>query len=214
MARSASSETGPASAQIPSVKGASSAQTPSVKGSIFASVADDVKRALAEGRLERADLEAALEEKDLPLLDDLVTAVSWMPMATYGRMLDLLARVEGGSGREAYLRDRGARAAERLLSGTYHRFEAKPGEWGPKSGELMTGIAGVLYDFTAWRFGEIRPGEWEIVASDAGEFPDAAAHTAHGFLDWYANRASPTPIETRLSRPAPDQIVFRLRERD
>jgi hypothetical protein len=177
-------------------------------------VADDVKRALAEGRLESADLEAALHEKELPLLDDVVTAVSWMPMATYGRMLDLLARVEGGSGREAYLRDRGARAAERLLAGTYHRFEAKPGEWGPKSGELMTGIAGVLYDFTTWHFGEIEPGEWEIVASDAGDFPDAAAHTAHGFLDWYANRASATPIETRLSRPAPDRIVFRLRERN
>lgn len=187
--------------------------TPSVKGSIFASVASDVKKAMAEGRLDRDDLEAALDEKELPLLDDLVTAVSWKPMATYGRMLELLARVEGGSGREAYLRDRGARAAERLLAGTYHRFEAKRGEWGPKSGELMTSIAGVLYDFTRWRFGQIAPGEWEIVASDAAEFPDAAAHTAHGFLDWYANRASPVPIETRLSRPTPDRIVFWMRER-
>jgi hypothetical protein len=184
---------------------------PSVKGSIFKSVADDVLRALDEGRVDRSDLESTLDEKEISLLDDVVTAVTWMPIATYGRLLELLARVEGGSGREAYLRDRGARAAEKLLAGTYHRFEAKPGEWGPKSGELMVGIAGVLYNFTTWSFGETQPGEWEIVAHDAGDFPDAAAHTAHGFLDWYANRASQTPIETRLSRPTPESVVFQMR---
>jgi hypothetical protein len=187
---------------------------PSVKGSIFVSVANDVRKALDEGRLERADFEAGLEDKDLDYFEsDAVTAVSWMPMPTYGRMLELLAKVEGGSGREAYLRDRGAHAAERLLSSTYQRFEAKPGEWGPKSGELMVGIAGTLYNFTQWRFGEVEPGEWEIEAREAEPFPDAAAHTAHGFLDWYANRASPTPIDTQLLRPSPDRIVFRLRER-
>lgn len=186
---------------------------PSVKGSIFNSVAEDIHRAVGEGRLDREDLEAALGDKDLALLDDVVTAVSWMPIATYGRMLDLLAALEGGSGREAYLRDRGARAAERLLAGTYHRFEAKPGEWGPKSGQLMVGIAGTLYNFSRWSFGEVEPGEWEIVASDAADLPNAAAHTAHGFLDWYANRASTTPIETKLLRPTPDRVVFRLRER-
>ncbi len=188
-------------------------QVPSVKGSIFNSVADDLRRALAEGRLERADYEAGLDDKDLDLLEsEAVTAVSWMPISTYGRMLELLALVEGGSGREAYLRDRGARAAERLLAGTYQRFEAKPGEWGPRSGELMVGIAGTLYNFTRWQFEEVEPGEWEIEASEAGDFPDAAAHTAHGFLEWYANRASTSSIETRLSRPSPDRVVFRMRE--
>jgi len=186
---------------------------PSVKGSIFNSVAEDIHRAIKEGRLEREDLEAALGDKDVALLDDVVTAVSWMPIATYGAMLDLLASLEAGSGREAYLRDRGARAAERLLAGTYHRFEAKPGEWGPKSGQLMVGIAGTLYNFSTWSFGEVETGEWEIVAAGAAPLPDAAAHTAHGFLDWYANRASTTPIETKLSRPTPDRVVFRLRER-
>lgn len=186
---------------------------PSVKGSIFNSVADDLRAALAEGRLERDDFEAALDEKDRALLEDVVTAVSWMPMATYGRMLDLLARLEGGSGREAYLRDRGGRAAERLLAGTYQRFDAKPGEWGVRSGELMIGIAGVLYNFTHWRFGEVAPGEWEIEVTDAFDFPDAAAHTAHGFLDWYVKRASPTPVESRLSRPSPDRIVLWMKER-
>ncbi len=199
----------------PSVQGGAGLETvASVKGSIFVSVANDVRKALDEGRLERADFEAGLDDKDLDLFEsDAVTAVSWMPMATYGRMLELLAKVEGGSGREAYLRDRGARAAERLLSSTYQRFEAKPGEWGPKSGELMVGIAGTLYNFTQWSFGEVEPGEWEIAVSEAGDFPDAAAHTAHGFLEWYANRASATPIDTLLSRPSPDRVLFRMRER-
>jgi len=70
-----------------------------------------------------------------------------------------------------------------------------------------------LYDFSTWSFGEMEPGEWEIVAAEATAFPEAAAHTAHGFLDWYATRASASPIETRLSRPSPDRAVSRMRER-
>jgi hypothetical protein len=186
---------------------------PSVKGSIFNSVADDLRLALEEGRLDREDFEAGLTEKDRALLDDVVTAVSWMPMDAYGRMLELLAKVEGGSGREAYLRDRGARAAEKLLAGTYQRFDAKPGEWGLKAGELMMGIATVLYNFTRWRFDEVAPGEWQIEVEDALDYPDAAAHTAHGFLDWYVNRASTSPVESRMSRPEPGRVVLWMKAR-
>lgn len=183
-----------------------------VKGSIFASVADDVRRARAEGCLGDDDFEAMLDDKDRALLGELVTAVSWMPMATYGRMLELLACVEGAGRREAYLRERGARAAERLLAGTYQSFDNGT-PWGQRAGEMMVGIAGVLYSFSRWSFRETAAGAWEISACEALEFPEAAAHTAHGFLNWFANRASEVAIETVLDRPAPDRWVWELRAR-
>jgi hypothetical protein len=187
---------------------------PSVKGSIFSSVVDDLKAALEEGRLAPEDLEAHLDAKDRGLMQSVVTAVSWLPIATYGRMLDLLALVEGPKQREAYLRDRGARAAERLLSGTYGSFDVGPGKWGPQAGELMVGIAGVLYNFTRWSFSEVTPDSWEIVAEEAKDLPDAAAHTAQGFLDWYLERTSNGRIHSSLSRPTPDRLVFRLSPKD
>ena len=184
--------------------------TPSVKGSIFASVVADLKAAVADGRLSPDDLEGELGGKDRALMDSVVTAVSWMPIATYGRMLDLLAKVDGAGRREAYLRERGARAAERLLSGTYGSFDSGKSSWGRRAGEMMVGIAGVLYNFTKWSFAEKGNDTWEIVANEAKDFPDAAAHTAHGFLQWYLDRTSDGKVRAVLTRPSPDTVLFRL----
>lgn len=183
---------------------------PSVKGSIFASVVGDLKAALEAGRLSQEDLEAKLGEKDRALMDSVVTAVSWMPVDAYGRMLELLALVDGGGRREAYLRERGARAAERLLSGTYESFDSGRGTWGRRAGELMVGIAGVLYNFTRWSFAETGTDEWQIVAAEALHLPDAAAQTAHGFLQWYLDRTSEGRVRAELARPSPDRVVFSL----
>jgi len=183
---------------------------PSVKGSIFASVVADLKAAVGDGRLAPEELDSGLPDKDRALLDSVVTAVSWMPAGAYGRMLELLARVDGGGRREAYLRARGARAAERLLQGTYGSFDAGRGSWGKRAGELMVGIAGVLYNFTKWSFAETGPDTWEIVAAEAADFPDAAAHTAHGFLQWYLDRTSDGRLVAELERPEADRVVFRL----
>jgi hypothetical protein len=187
---------------------------PSVKGSIFSSVVDDLKAALEKGRLTQEDLEAQLDAKDRGLMDSVVTAVSWLPVDTYGRMLDLLALVEGPKRREAYLRGRGSRAAERLLSDTYESFDAGPGKWGTRVGELMVGIAGILYNFTRWSFSEVGPEAWEIVVDEAEDLPDAAALTAYGFLEWYLERSSNGRIRSSMSRPTPDRLVFRLSPKD
>jgi len=186
---------------------------PSVKGSIFASVVTDLKAAMREGRLSKDDLEARLDPKDLDLMDGVVTAISWMPVATYGRMLELLASVDGAGQREAYLRQRGARAAERLLSGTYESFDPGPGAWGRRAGELMVGIAGVLYNFTRWTFEEKGAGTWEIVADETESFPEAAAHTAHGFLQWYLDRAADGRLHAELDRRKPGRVIYRLTTR-
>jgi len=189
-------------------------RVPSVKGSIFSSVVDDLRAALEAGRLTQEDLEAHLDAKDRGLMDSVVTAVSWVPVATYGRMLDLLAQIEGPKQREAYLRRRGSRAAERLLSDTYESFDAGPGKWGTRVGELMVGIAGILYNFTRWSFSEVGPEAWEIVVDEAQHLPDAAALTAAGFLDWYLERSSNGRIRSTMSRPTPDRLVFRLAPKD
>lgn len=182
----------------------------SVKGSIFSSVVADLKAAIADGRLTQEEFEGELGGKDRGLMESVVTAVSWMPIATYGRMLELLARVDGAGRREAYLRDRGARAAERLLSGTYGSFDAGPGGWGRRAGEMMVGIGGVLYNFTHWSFVQTGPDAWEIVAADASQLPDAACHTAHGFLQWYLDRTSEGQLRAQFLRTSPDRVTFLL----
>lgn len=185
-------------------------EVPSIKGSAFQSVAEDVRRLVDAGRVDPEELARELSDKDRGLLDAVVTPVSWLPMATYGRFLEILAREEGGDDPVAYLCARGSRAADRLLTGAYGSFDAAPGTWGPRVGQTMIGIAKLLYNFTTWSFREVDEEVFEIEASEARDLPDPARYTAQGFIRWFAERTSGGPVHVTSERPEPDRIVYRI----
>lgn len=180
---------------------------PSIKGSAFQSVADDVKRLIHKGVIESS----ALDQETRTVLEKPYTPLSWMPMSSYGAMLDLLAKTEGGLDPKEYLRGRGKAAAERLLSGAYESFSAEPGTWGRRTGESMLGIARMLYNFTSWSFTQLPGDVHEVCVDGAAQFPDSARETAHGFLAEYARRAAGRAVVIESRRPTPDRIVYRIR---
>lgn len=186
---------------------------PSVKGSAFQSVADDVKRLIDAGRIAPEDVAEHLTDKDRGLLDAELTPISWVPIASYGRMLELLAQEEGGDDPAGYLAERGAKAAERLLSGNYAAFHAEPGSWGPRVCRTMIGIGSLLYNFTKWTFETIEDEVFEIDCREAADFPEPARVTAQGFLQWFAESAAGRPMQVTARRAAPDHIVFRIEPR-
>jgi hypothetical protein len=186
------------------------ANVPSIKGSAFCSVREDVKRLVDQGRIDPEELATSLSDKDRELLDSVVTPVSWVPIESYAHMLELLALEEGGNDAISYLRDRGAHAAERLLSGTYQSFAAEPGTWGRSIGEAMMGMGRLLYNFTDWGFHADADDACEIRVSDALHFPDPARYAAEGFLKWFAERAADRPMRVESSRPSPEHVVIRI----
>lgn len=183
---------------------------PSIKGSAFQSVVEDVRRLVDEGRLEPADLARELGEKDRGYLDSMIAPVGWFPIETYGHMLGLLASEEGGADPIGYLRERGARAAERLLSGTYESLSPEPGSWGPRVGQTMLGIGKLLYNFTVWTFRQVSDEIFEIEVREAQDYPEVARHTAQGFLHWFAEHAAGRPMRVASMRTSPDHVVFRI----
>jgi len=183
---------------------------PCIKGTAFGSVIEDVKRLVDAGGLAPEDLARHLSEKDRGFLDSIVTPSGWFPIATYGRMLELLASEQGGSDARGYLRDRGARAAEQLLSGTYESLAAESRTWGPRVGQTMAGIGRLLYNFMSWSFREVDEEIFEVETRDAADFPESARHTAEGFLHWFAVHTAGQPMRVTSRRPSPDRVVFRL----
>jgi hypothetical protein len=183
---------------------------PSVKGSIFQSVAEDVKGLISQGVLDDTDLESMLSEKERAQLNALVTPLSWMPISTYCRLLEVMARFEGGASAEDYFRRRGAIAAERLLGGTYSSYDAQPGTWGEQVAKSMIGIARLLYNFTVWNFQALEGGVYEIRAEEAGAYPEIARHTAHGFLQAFADKSATEPMKVTSERARPDVVIFRV----
>jgi hypothetical protein len=181
-----------------------------IKGTAFRSVVEDIKRLIDAGELCPEDLARHLSEKDRGFLDCIVTPSGWFPIATYGHMLELLASEKGGGDAVGYLRRRGARAAEQLLSGTYESLAAEARTWGPRVGQTMVGISKLLYNFMSWDFREVENEVFDVETRDAADFPETARYTAEGFLHWFAVHAAGRPMRVESRRPSPDRLIFRL----
>jgi len=191
----------------------SSGKPASIKGLALQSVVQDLERLRREGRLDRATLERISKPEDRELLDELPMPTLWYPIDAYARLLELLWEIEGGRA-EAYLIDRGARAAERILAaGIYASMLATAERWGGDHvGRAVLNLSTGLYDFTTWKLeGRSSDESFRIVLSDAARFPDVARLTAQGFLQVLFARSSDEPVRVTSRRFGHDEIVMEVR---
>jgi len=191
---------------------------PSIKGTAYSSVHDDLHRMLDEGRLAREVLEAELSVDELELLDSKVLATRWYPIETYRKLLATVARTDAKGRVEDYLHERGWRAAERLKeAGIYRQLGAEEHSsksWGARVAGLVSGISGLLYNFTRWSVEETtNPNAFQIVVDDAKDFADECRYTAQGFVAYAATMmAGGAAVKLTSTRPTPDRIVYSVRK--
>jgi len=183
-----------------------------IKGVAFQSVAADVKALRRSGAVSEADLRGAIKSDEMKYLDEEVVPGLWYPLGTYGRLLDLLCRKEGGD-RTEYLIERGVRAAERMMNqGAYKDFLTAANRWGERAGQAMVHLAKALYGGTRWSAsysGEEHTAE--IVVEDAGEFPEAARYAAQGFVQVLFKRIEGAEVQVASHRPKANRIVYSIR---
>jgi hypothetical protein len=187
-----------------------------VKGTAIASVVEDVKSLVAEGRISQEALEARLAAEDLALLEEKPLPSRWYSLESYGRLSELLFEVEGRRATE-YLVERGRRAAERMRSaGLYAQLQVDRERWGERVGQMMIPLGPALYRDTVWRV--------EAPSADAGlsfaievdvpaSFPDLCRYQTQGFIEHAAAHASGSGVEVTSERVAPERMVFRGRPR-
>jgi hypothetical protein len=196
---------------------------PSIKGTAFQSVAEDLQRLVAAGRITRAWLEARLDAETLRTLDDKVLPGVWYPHACYQRLTEILIEIDGG-GRPDYVVRRGARAAERLFAaGLYLQRERgeemgaekrKRGEgWCEREGNLVASHAGAIFNVSRWRFriDADDPTIHRIEAVEAAALPEVSRLAAQGFIEYTTSRLSGAPVRVTSERIGRDRIVFTLR---
>jgi hypothetical protein len=178
----------------------------SIKGSAFQSVQADIQRLVDQGDLDLEEVGEGLTAKDRDWLDAFVTPVSWIPIATYGRLLELLAKNDGGKDPIAYLRGRGREAGKRLLGGAYQGFARASNGLDLKGVQIVIGVARLLYDFMQWEAAALPDGAFEIRVRGAREFPTPALHTAEGFLELYGELTSGKRPVISSTRPTADTV--------
>ena len=183
-----------------------------IKGVAFQSVAADVNRLRQSGVISAVDLRAAIKPDEVKYLEEAVVPGLWYPLGTYGRLLDLLCRTEG-SDRAEYLIERGARAAERMMSqGAYREYLSTASRWGERAGQAMLQLGKALYGGMRWS-AAYSGGERtaEIVVDDAGDFPDSARYAAQGFLRVLFQHIEGADVEVSSHSPKLDRIVYSIR---
>ena len=196
---------------------------PSIKGSAFETVVIDLTRLIQVGKIAREAVEARLESEDLQLLDDKVLPGLWYPLASYRRMSELLWEVEGNRD-PAYLMARGARSAERLFeAGLYQQMQrgeelgAAKRERGEAcsefDGNLMTSLASTIFNVSRWRYRrhpeDVNVNRIEVTG--ARDLPEVSRWAAQGFIEYMASRMTGVTVLVTSERPAPDRIVYTLR---
>ena len=196
---------------------------PSIKGSAFESVVHDLTRLIQTGKIAREAVEARLEAEDLLVLEDKVLPGLWYPLASYRRMSELLWELEGNRD-PAYLMARGARSAERLFeAGLYQQMQRgeelgaakrERGEaWSEFDGNLMTSLASTIFNVSRWRYRrhpeDVNVNRIEVTG--ARDLPEVSRWAAQGFIEYMASRMTGVTVLVTSERPAPDRIVYTLR---
>ena len=192
--------------------------TPSIKGNTFELAASDLRRLIEMGKVRRADVEAALEPADLELLAKHTSPAAWVPVATYARVVELLLRYEG-YGNTAYLRGRGARAAETAFDsglyaqlrhsmaiGTLTEESGADDVFTERDGRLMASLFGAIFNFGVWSFRDT-PNRYEVEVREAAALPDVLRHAIEGFLEVMTERTSRREVRVTSQRTG-DVVVF------
>jgi len=193
---------------------------PAIKGVVYDLAAADLRRLIECGKVRRDQIEAELEPKHLEIFDTKVSPAAWIPINAYARVVELLWRYEG-HGDPAYLRGRGARAAERAFdSGLYAQLrhsnaigtlteESGDNVFTETDGRLMATISGTIFNFGTWIFRDT-PRGYEVEVKDSAALPDVARMAIEGFLEVLTERTSRREVSVRSRRPTPDVVLFHI----
>jgi hypothetical protein len=184
--------------------------TPSIKGVAFKFVASAVEGLLAEGKLERAELETKLAEEDLALLDGEIIPGLWYPIASFGRLLEFALAASGVS-RENWPQV-GFEAAEELLSADTYRGLVDSGtQRGDRSGFALVHLVPLFLNFSKWSF-EPEPGEgsvYRVEVAEAEPMPDAFVAIVQGIIEYLSQLVRGQRLAVSSERLGPDRIVLR-----
>jgi hypothetical protein len=195
-----------------------SQQQPSAKGTLVLGAAVSVRRLRERGAIAADALEARLSGPALELLDQKINIAGWYPVQAFCELMDLHWEV-GGRRDPQFMRDEGARSADRLFdSGIYQQLQfaekaerVQHREDLARQSRLISSITGSLYNFLeiSVLLDEKRPDELQICYANAALFNEALRISTEGFMNRINHRQNSTRRWTS-ERVAPDRVVFRM----
>ena len=184
---------------------------PSVKGTLVQAAVAELRELQERGTVSRAALERTLKPDDLEVLDDEILVSAWYSMASYGRMLEVIAAAKGRNGDQDYV-ETGRQSAQRLVEmGLYRQLDEHTAErWEERVGKLLLSVASLLWNFGGWEWLGMDETGFRIRFQGASPMPRSYALRTQGFVEYLAARAAGSPVRTQMQRSADgDTLEFR-----
>lgn len=188
---------------------------PSIKGSLVQSSLDELRGHLTSGTLSRGDLESSLKPEDLDLLDGDMLMSAWIPVASYGRILEALAAAADRRD-DAFFIDGGRDSARRMVElGVYRQLDERTERWEERVGKLLVSVAGVLWNFGTWKWlGMDGDNSFRVECRGVAAMPRVYALRTQGFVEFLATRAAGGAVNLMMERSLDGgSIEFRCRKR-
>jgi hypothetical protein len=194
---------------------------PCIKGNVLELAASDLRGLIEKGKVSREQVEVLLEAADLELLDSKTSPAAWVPIGHYARIVEVLWQYEGERD-PAYLRGRGARAAEIAFdSGLYAQLrhsmaigtltEESGGEqiFTEVDGRLITSLSGAIFNFGVWTFRNT-PQCYQVEVREAAALPDVLRFAIEGFLEVLTERTARRDVRVSSEWFAEDLVLFTI----
>jgi hypothetical protein len=188
---------------------------PSIKGSLVRSSVEELCRHLASGALSRDDLERRLKPEDLDLLDGDMLMSAWIPVASYGRILEALAAAADRRD-DAFFVEGGRDSARRMVElGVYRQLDERTERWEERVGKLLVSVAEVLWNFGTWAWlGMDGKDSFRAECRGVAGMPRVYALRTQGFVEFLASRAAGGAVELVMQRGLDGgSLEFRGRKR-
>ncbi len=183
-----------------------SVMEPSIKGFAMLPTVQKLRQLRESGQITDSAW-YGLAAQDRKHLETLPSLTIWYPVASQGRLLDLLAEVLGGSpfaivefARNTATEVLDAPALRVLLGGA--------GLLGSKLGPTMVRMARFGFSFGEWRFEGDNMSNFRVIADGMEPMPEGIRLNTQGFIDHLASRLVGAEIRCRSSRPTPGRILY------
>ena len=191
---------------------------PSVKGLLIISSVVGIRAALEDNEVSQDEVDVALEAEDLALLEAKLEPTRWYPVASLGRMTELLAKIAGGDRADA-LRAMGVKSAEAIRKqGTYSQMTYEEGTLEKASAlelKSFSRLTATMHN-VFFNFGESRvdadpeTGAILIHYTRMESYPDATRLSSEGYASRMSTLAVGRECEARSENVRRDGFTLRI----
>lgn len=184
---------------------------PSIKGAAITGTVDLVRQLVAEGHLSADEIEVRLEAGDLALLDEKIEPTLWYPIASVGRLGDLVVQTLGEGDLEVMV-SLGEETARRFQQeGVFAAFIREAAQRGERVGEVLVNLSELTFDFGRWNFDGDALEAFTVWMTDAEPLPEPTRHSILGFIRELASSLAGVDIRVESHRPRPGVVIYRGR---